>query len=197
DRSRYETVRSLDRLNAWIERARDTGMVAIDAATESGDPMQAELCGFSLAVAPNEACYVPLSHRQGGDTEGGSLFRGELVADQIPERAALDALRPLLTDPGVLAIGYDVKFAWQMLAQRGIEIAAYDDVMLMSYALDAGRASQALSSLAEHTFNHAAIDLNALIKPGKTRISFDAVAVERAAEYAAERADIVLRLSLA
>jgi DNA polymerase I len=197
DRGRYETVRSLDRFAAWIARARDTGMVALDAATASGDPMQAELCGFSLAVGPNEACYVPLAHRQGGDAEGASLFRGELVADQIAERAALEAFAPLLADPGVLKIGYDVKFAWQMLALRGIETAAYDDVMLMSYALDAGRASQALSSLAEHTFNHAAIDLGALIKPGKTKISFDAVAIERAAEYAAERADIVLRLALA
>ena len=197
DRARYETVRSLDRLNAWIARAHDTGMVALDAATASGDPMQADLCGFSLAVAPNEACYVPLAHRQGGDAEGGGLFRGELVAGQIPERAALDALEPLLTDPSVLKVGYDVKFAWQMLARRGIEIAASDDVMLMSYALDAGRASQALPSLAEHTFNHAAIDFGALIKPGKTRIGFDAVAVERAAEYAAERADIALRLALA
>jgi DNA polymerase I len=197
DRGRYETVRSLDRLNVWIARARDTGMIALDAATASGDPMQAELCGFSLAVAPNEACYVPLAHRQGGDAEGASLFRGELVADQIAERAALEALRPLLTDPGVLKIGYDVKFAWQMLALRGIGITAYDDAMLMSYALDAGRTSQALPSLAEHTFNHAAIDLGALIKPGKTKISFDAVAIERAAEYAAERADIILRLALA
>jgi DNA polymerase I len=197
DRGRYETVRSLDRLTAWIARARDTGMIALDAATASGDPMQAELCGFSLAVAPNEACYVPLAHRQGGDAEGASLFRGELVADQIAERAALEALAPLFTDPGVLKIGYDVKFAWQMLALRGIEIAAYDDVMLMSYALDAGRASQALPSLAEHTFNHAAVDFGALIKPGKTKISFDAVAIDRAAEYAAERADIVLRLALA
>jgi DNA polymerase I len=197
DRRRYETVRSLDRLNAWIERARDAGMVALDAATASGDPMQAELCGFSLAVAPNEACYVPLSHRQGGDAEGGGLFRGDLLADQIAERTALAALAPLFTDPGVLKIGYDVKFAWQMFALRGIEIAAYDDVMLMSYALDAGRASQALPSLAEHTFNHAAIDFGALIKSGKTKITFDAVAIERAAEYAAERADMVLRLALA
>src|SRR5262249_58986631 len=102
DRSAYETVRSPDRLNAWIERARDTGMVAIDAATPSGDPMQAELCGLSLAVAPNEACYVPLAHRQGGDREGGGLFRGGVLADQIPERAAREALQPLVIEPGRL-----------------------------------------------------------------------------------------------
>jgi DNA polymerase-1 len=197
DRSKYEIVRGLDRLNAWIERARDSGVVVLDVATPSGDPMQSELCGFSLAVAPNQACYVPLAHRQGGDADGGGLFRGDLVPDQIIERDAVAALKPLFADPGVLKIGHDVKFAWQMFAQRGAEIAALDDAMLMSYALDAGRASHALPSLAEHTFNHGAIDLNALIKPGKTKITFDAVAVERAAEYAAERADIVLRLALA
>jgi DNA polymerase I len=192
DRTQYETVRSLERLNAWIERAREVGVVAIDSAAASLDPMQAELCGFSLAVAPNEACYVPLSHRQG--SEGGGLFRGEIAPNQIAERAALDALKPLLTDLGVLKIGHDLKFAWQMFALRGIEIAAYDDTMLMSYALDAGRQNHGLVSLAEGTFTHAAVDIDTLLKAGKTRIAFDAVGVDQAAGYAAERADIVLRL---
>jgi DNA polymerase-1 len=197
DRSKYETVRKPERLKEWIERARDTGIVAIDASTASADPMQAELCGFSLAVAPNEACYVPLAHHQGGDADGGGLFRGDKVSDQIDEDAALEALKSLLTDPGVLVVGHDLKFAFQIFALRGIDIAACDDVMLMSYALDAGRNSHALGPLAEHTFNHAAADINALIKAGKTRIAFGAVAIERATEYAAERADIVLRLWLA
>jgi len=194
DRTGYETVRNAERLNAWIERARDTGIVAIHAATASLDPMQAELCGLALAVAPNEACYVPLSHRQGG--EGAGLFRGDVVADQLAEGAVLDALKPLLTDPGVLAIGHDLKFAWQILAQRGIEIAAYDDTMLMSYVLDAGRYSHGLDSLAERSFNHAALDVGELVKAGKSKITFDAVEVGRATEYAAEKADIVLRLWL-
>jgi DNA polymerase-1 len=192
DRTKYETVRSVEQLNAWIERARDAGLVALDSSASSADPMQAELCGFSLAVAPNEACYVPLGHRQGG--EGGGLFRGDVAPDQISERTALDALKPLLEDMGVLKIGHDLKFAWQIFAVRGIEIAAYDDTMLMSYALDAGRQSHGLESLAESTFTHAAIDINALIKAGKTRITFDAVGIDRATEYAAEKADIVLRL---
>ena len=193
DRARYETVRSVDRLNAWIERARDLGVVALDTMTASGDPMQAELCGVALAVAPNEACYVPLGHHQGGEG-GASLFGAELAAGQILERAALDALKPLLEDKGVLKIGHDVKFAWQIFAQRGIETASCDDIMLMSYVVDAGRASQAFESLAEHGFSHAAVSLDTLIKAGKTKITFDCVAVEKAAEYAAERADMLLRL---
>ena len=154
--------------------------------------MRAELCGISLAVAPNEACYVPLSHRQGG--EGGGLFRGDVAPDQIGEAAALDVLKPLLTDKGVLKIGHDLKFAWQMLALRGAEIAAYDDTMLMSYALDAGRASHALDLARRADFNHAALDINELTKAGKAKITFDAVGIDRATEYAAEKADVALRL---
>ena len=191
DHAKYETVRSIERLGAWIERARDIGFVAIDAAAASNDPMQTELCGFSLAVGPNEACYVPLGHREGG-SEG--LFRGDVAPDQIAEHAALDALKPLFTDRGVLKIGHDLKFAWQIFALRGIEIVAYDDTMLMSYALDAGRQNRRIESLAESAFTHAAIDVDALLKPGKTRISFDAVGIDRATAYAAEKGDIVLRL---
>ena len=192
DRSKYETVRSVDRLNAWIARARDLGVVAIHSATASIDPMQAELCGFSLAVTANEACYVPMSHRQGG--EGAGLFRGDVVPDQVSERAALDALGPLLEDRGVIKIGHDLKFAWQLFAVRGIEIAAYDDTLLMSYALDAGSNSHGLDSLAEHVFSHAAVDIGTLTKAGKAKMTFDAVGIEHATEYAAEKADIVLRL---
>ena len=183
---------------AWIGstpglRARAiSAYVAIHPATASIDPMQAELCGFSLAVTANEACYVPMSHRQGG--EGAGLFRGDVVPDQVSERAALDALGPLLEDQGVIKIGHDLKFAWQLFAVRGIEIAAYDDTLLMSYALDAGSNSHGLDSLAEHVFSHAAVDIGTLTKAGKAKMTFDAVGIEHATEYAAEKADIVLRL---
>src|SRR5439155_4423308 len=112
DRSRYEIVRTLERLNAWIARAREVGTVAIDTETTSLDPMQAGLCGLSLALAPNEACYVPLAHRQGGDK--GSLFPGEIAPGQIDEAAALAALKPLLDHPGVLKIGQNLKFDVQI-----------------------------------------------------------------------------------
>src|SRR5215831_11122128 len=197
DRAKYEIVRSADRLAAWVARAHDVGVAAIDLSTVGGDPMRAELCGVALAVAPNEACYVPLAHRQGGVGGEGGLFRGDVASDQLPEAAALEILKPLLVDAGVLKIGHDLKFAWQVLALRGIEIAAYDDTMLMSYALDAGRQNHRLEALAASTFTHAALEIDALLKAGKTRITFDAVGIERAAEYAGERADIVMRLWLA
>ena len=193
DRSKYETVRNLDRLKAWIERARDQGFVAIDTETTSLDPMQAALCGISLALAANEACYVPLSHRQGGDGSGG-LFQGEVAPDQIPERAALDAIKPLLEDKGVLKIGQNLKFDFQIFAVRGIEIASYDDTMLMSYVVDAGRSDHGLDPLAQRYFNHRTIDFNEVTKAGKTRMTFDCVEIDKATEYAAEDADATLRL---
>ena len=193
DRSKYETVRSLDRLKAWIERARDQGFVAIDTETTSLDPMQAALCGFSLALAANEACYVPLSHRQGGDGSGG-LFQGEVAPDQIPERTALDALKPLLEDKGVLKIGQNLKFDFQIFAVRGIKIASYDDTLLMSYVVDAGRSDHGLDPLAQRYFNHRTIDFNEVTKAGKTRMTFDCVEIDKATEYAAEDADATLRL---
>jgi DNA polymerase I len=194
DRSRYEIVRSLDRLAAWIARARELGAVAIDTQTTSLDPMQATLCGFSLALAANEACYVPLGHRKRGDGGDGSLFAGEIAPDQIGERAALEAMKPLLEDPGVLKVGQDIKFDLQMFALRGIDLAPYDDVMLMSYVLDAGRAGHALAALSQRYLDHAAIDFNQLTGSGKSKLTFDCVAVEKAAEYAAENADATLRL---
>jgi DNA polymerase I len=197
DRAKYEIVRSLDRLRAWIDRARDVGFVALNAQTDSLDPMQAQLCGFSLALAANEACYVPLSHRQegsGGNDNRGGLFAGGRVADQIEEAAALAAIKPLLEDFGVLKIGHDFKFAWQIFALRGIEIAAYDDIMLMSYVADAGRAGHGLDSMSGRYFNHQIIDLAEITKSGKNKITFDCVDIGKATEFSAEHADVTLRL---
>jgi DNA polymerase-1 len=196
DRSKYETVRSLDRLKAWAGRARDIGYVAIDTETSSLDPMQAELCGFSLAVAPNEACYVPLSHRRGGEGGKDSLFPGEITPDQLAEGAALQTLKPLLEDPGVLKIGQNLKFDWQIFALRGIEIAPYDDTMLMSYVVDAGRSDHGLDPLARRYFDHETIDFNEVTKVGKSKLTFDSVDIAKATEYAAEDADATLRLWL-
>ncbi|HUI14547.1 MAG TPA: DNA polymerase, partial [Xanthobacteraceae bacterium] len=196
DRTKYETVRTLERLKAWADRARDTGFVAIDTETSSLDPMQAELCGFSLAVAPNEACYVPLAHRRGGEGGKDSLFPGEITPDQLSEAAALTTLKPLLEDLGVLKIGQNLKFDWQIFALRGIEIAPYDDTMLMSYVVDAGRSDHGLDPLARRYFDHETIDFNEVTKVGKSKLTFDSVDIAKATEYAAEDADATLRLWL-
>jgi DNA polymerase-1 len=194
DRARYEVVRSLERLSAWIARAHELGAIAIATETTTIDPMQAALCGFSLALTANEACYVPLAHRQGGDGGNGGLFAGPIAPDQLEERAALAAMKPLLEHPGVLKIGQNLKFDLQIFALRGIEVAPCDDVMLMSYVLDAGRSGHDLGPLSQRYFDHARIDVNEVTGSGKSKISFDCVAVEQAAGYAAEGADVAVRL---
>jgi DNA polymerase-1 len=194
DRSRYVILRNANEIKAWVTRALDVGVAAIATESQSIDPMQATLCGVSLAVAPNEACYIPIAHRKAGDGGSEGLFAGGIAPDQISERDALDALRPLLEDPGIVKIGHDLKFAWQMFAQRGIEFHPYDDTLLISYVLDAGRASHDLGDLATRHFNHAMIDHDSLIGSGKSRVPFDCVDVAKAAEYGAERADATLRL---
>ncbi len=192
DRAKYEVVRDLARLKAWIARAIDVGQVSINTQTSSLDPMQATLCGFSLAVAPGEACYVPVAHRESG--EGQGLFDAGLLPHQIAEKDAIDAIKPLLEDPGVIKIGHNLKFDWQIFAQRGVVTAPYDDTLLMSYVVDAGRTDHAVSSLTHRYFGHTVIDFNEITKSGKTRISFDCIPIEKAAEFSAEDADANVRL---
>jgi DNA polymerase-1 len=192
DRAKYQTVRSLDQLNAWIARVHDVGYVAIDAKASSIDPMQAEMCGIALALAPNDACYIPLGHKQSGD--GAGLFAAGLAPDQIEAGEAIAALRPLLESTGILKIGFNIKFNAVMLAQHGVIIRNHDDAQLMSYALDAGRNAHGLDALAETWLGHATMSYGELTGSGKNKLSFDQVAIDRAAAYSAEDADVILRL---
>ncbi len=194
DRAAYRLVRTLPELEALLARAAERGVLAIACQTSSLDPMQAELCGLALAVASGEACYVPLAHRQGGEGAGAGLFASGLIADQIPDDAALAALRPILEDASVLKVGHNVKFEWAVLAQRGVNMAPLEDVMLISYALDAGRADHSTSELSQRYLGHTTIDVNALTGSGKSKLTFDCVTIDKAGEFAAEDADVTLRL---
>jgi DNA polymerase-1 len=192
DRSKYQTIRNPSELKAWIARAYDAGRFALDAKANSDDPMQADICGIALALAPNDACYVPLAHRQSGD--GAGLFDAGLAPDQIKAGDALAALKPLLESSGILKIGFNIKFNAVMLAQHGITLRNTDDAQLMSYALDAGRNSHALDSLSELWFGHAVIGESELIGSGKNKLTFDQVAIDKATAHSAEGADVILRL---
>jgi DNA polymerase I len=196
NRSKYETVGTPARLKEWIARAHEAGLVAIDTETTSLDPMQAHLCGFSLAVAPSEACYVPIGHREGGGEGKGDLFSPEakLCPGQIPERDALAAIKALLEDKAVLKIGQNIKYDWLVFAQRGIEIRGYDDTMLISYVLDAGKNGHGMDDLAKRWLNHDTIHFQHVAGSGKNQVTFDCVTIEKATEYAAEDADVTLRL---
>jgi DNA polymerase I len=192
DRNKYVTVRTLAELNTWIARVHDSGHVAFEAKATSIDPMQAEMCGIALALAPNDACYIPLAHKASGD--GAGLFAAGLAPDQINAADAIETLRPLLESAGILKIGFNIKFNAVMFAQHGVTIRNHDDAQLLSYALDAGRNSHALDALAESWLGHAIISHGELTGSGKGKLSFDQVAIDRATAYSAEDADVILRL---
>ncbi len=196
DRSKYETVTTLARLEHWIGEARAVGHFAIDTETTSRDPMQADLVGFSMAIAPGAACYVPLAHKPASDAfDFGDAADG---SGQIPLRAALDAMKPLLEDPAVLKIGHNFKYDWLLLSRYGIEVAPFDDTMLLSYALDGGRGNHGMDELSERHLRHATIPFDKVLEhaPGPKRNgkTFANVPIDKATEYAAEDADVTLRL---
>jgi DNA polymerase-1 len=198
DRSQYETVTELARLDAWIAEAYATGHVAFDTETTSLDPMLAEFVGFSMATAPGRACYVPLGHRPASDAFD---FGGEDLK-QVPVRDALAALGPLLEDSSVLKIGQNLKYDCLLLARHGIAVAPLDDTMLLSYALDAGaNREHGMDALAERHLGHACMPFTQVIEyaPGarKSAKTFAQVPLAKATEYAAEDADVTLRLWMA
>ncbi|WP_445218578.1 DNA polymerase I [Bradyrhizobium sp. Pa8] len=192
DRSKYQTIKTLKELDAFIARIHDAGHVAIETRANSIDPMQADLCGIALALAPNEACYVPLAHKQSGG--GAGLFDAGLAPDQVKHADAIEVLRPVLESAGILKIGFDVKFTAVMLAQHGITLRNVDDAQLISYVLDAGRGSHAIESLAERWFGHAMLKESELLGSGKGKITFDQVPIDKAAPLSAEGADVALRV---
>ncbi len=197
DRSTYATVTELPQLEPWIAAARETGHLAFDMETTSLDPMQAEFVGFSMAVAPGRACYVPLGHRVGA----GSFDFGEGDLKQIPIGEALAVLRPLLEDPAVLKIGQNLKYDYLVLKRHGITLAPIDDTMLLSYALDAGRGQHGMDTLAERHLKYTCMPFTQVLEfaPGakKGDKTFAQVPLDKATEYAAEDADVTLRLWMA
>ncbi len=199
DRSSYETVRDVARLQAWIASAREAGHVAFDTETTGLDAMTADLVGFSLAAEPGKACYVPLGHTTGS----GDLFGASGLAEgQMDIRAALDVLKPLLEDPSILKIGQNLKYDCLVMRRYGIRITSIDDTMLISYALDAGKGLQGMDALSERHLGHTPLTFTQVIEhapPAKKKSdrTFAGVPIDKATEYAAEDADVTLRLWLA
>jgi DNA polymerase I len=193
DRSAYKAVRTLEELGACIAEAHEAGHVAFDARTSSPDALRADLIGVALAINPGQACYIPIGHRTGAD----DLFEGGgLVPDQISEEDAIALLKPLMEAPGVLKIGHDVKFGVQTLAHRGITVAPTGDTMLMSYALDGGATGDihGLDELSRRWLGHKPIALSEVAGSGRNAVGLARAPIDRATEYAAERADATIRL---
>ncbi|MCF6320500.1 MAG: DNA polymerase I [Rhizobiaceae bacterium] len=190
DSSAYECVRTKEQLSQWMERIREEGLVAVDTETNSLDPMRAELVGISLATQPGTACYIPIGHKSGQD----DLLGGGMVENQLPLEVALEMLRPIFEDASILKIGQNMKFDWLIFSQQGVELVCLDDTMLLSYVLDAGRGKHNMDELARKWLNHNCTSYKELTGSGKSKITFDFVDIDKATHYAAEDADITLRL---
>ena len=189
DTQSYLGISDAATLADWIARAYETGLVAIDTETDGLDAMQCHLVGVSLAVAPGEAAYMPLAH---GANDG--LMLGDETPPQIDMKTALDLLQPLLADPSVKKILQNAKFDAQILQRYGLVLNGFDDTMLISYALDAGNHGHGMDALAQKYLGHTPIPIKELLGSGKNQITFDQVPIAQAIAYAAEDADVTLRL---
>jgi DNA polymerase-1 len=189
DLDAYETVVEPYRLAVWIEEAKAQGYVAIDTETDGLNPVSAKLVGVSMALAPGKACYIPLGHGAGKT----DLLSGE-KPKQIETATAMQMLKPLLEDPSVLKIGQNIKYDISIFCAHDIRVAPIDDTMLLSFVLEAGQHNHGMDELSELHLGHKPIPIKELIGTGKTQITFDQAPLEKATRYAAEDADVTLRL---
>ncbi|WP_338549449.1 DNA polymerase I [Roseovarius phycicola] len=192
DSEKYERVSDTNALQRWIDQIITRGYVAFDTETTSLNEMQANLVGICLSVVPGEACYIPLQHKDGNADD---LFGSDAILDgQLPLEDTLAALKPILEDPAILKIGQNMKYDAKVLARYNISIHPIDDTMLMSYALNSGIHNHGMDTLSERYLTHTPIPIKELLGTGKSAITFDRVPIDEAVKYAAEDADITLRL---
>jgi len=190
--ARYSAVTDIETLKAWVGRAHARGVVAVDTETTGLNEMTADLVGVCLAIEPGEAVYVPLAHRK---EAGEGLFGSDALAEgQIGFDAALEVLKPMLEDPSVLKVLQNAKYDVKIFARYGIAVAPIDDTMLMSYAMHAGIHNHGMDLLSERYLGHQPIEIKTLLGTGKSQITFDKVPIDDAVKYAAEDADVTLRL---
>jgi len=196
----YELIQSISSLENMIEEAIQHGIVAVDTETTSLDQTRAELVGISLSLKPGQACYIPVGHVRPGSTSHQDLLSHTASTSlpeapkQIPLQTVLDILRPLLNDPGVLKVGHNIKYDMVVFRRYGIHMAPVDDTMLLSYVLEGGSHGHGMDALAELYLGHTTIKYKDVTGTGKSQIRFDQVSLEKALDYAAEDADITLRL---
>ncbi len=186
----YETVTSIAALDQWIATALNQAYVCIDTETDSLDAMQANIVGVSLATAPGKACYIPLAHQAAGE----GLFGGGLLEGQINRDQALAKIKLLCEAPHVLKIGQNLKYDMLVLSQHAISVAPIDDTMLLSYVVESGDVGHGMDELSERHLGHKPISFKSVAGSGKGQITFDRVPIDKATAYAAEDADITLRL---
>jgi len=175
----YYLIKDSKEIDHWIKEAEEVGEVAVDTETNSLDPHQANLIGISLCTKVGKACYIPIAHKSKNCKD----------KDQVIKK-----LKPLLEDPSVKKIGQNIKFDFIVLFKHGIKISSMEDTMLMSYVLDSGKNRHNMDTLSEIHLNHKTISYKELVGSGKKEINFSEVDIEKAKDYAAEDADVTLRL---
>ena len=179
NKNNYHLISDIKEVDHWIKEAEEIGEVAVDTETSSLDPHQADLIGISLSSKIGKACYIPIGH------ESKKNINKDLV---------IKKLKPLLEDPSIKKIGQNMKFDFIVFFKQGIRLTSIEDTMLMSYVLDAGKNRHNMDKLSEIHLGHKTIAFKELVGSGKKEINFSQVNIEKAKDYAAEDADITLRL---
>ena len=186
----YTLIQTVDVLLEWIEHAYDVGIIAVDTETDSLHPQSTKLVGISLAIEPGYACYIPLGHRASMTFD---FTQGNESLTQLSVEPTLALLKPLLEDRSILKIGHNLKFDAQVFKQFGITLGPIDDTMLMSYVLEGTNHSHKMDTLASLYLDIKTITYEEVVEDKKKR-RFDEVSLTKACTYAAQDADITLRL---
>ena len=179
NKKNYQLINSLDQIDKWVKEAEEAGEVAVDTETNSLDPHQADLVGISLCSKIGKACYIPVGHKSPNCLDKNSVIK---------------KLKQLLEDPSVKKIGQNIKFDFIIFYKHGITLSSMEDTMLMSYVLDAGKNRHNMDTLSEIHLGHKTISFKEMVGTGKKEINFSEVELDKAKDYAAEDADVTLRL---
>jgi len=194
----YQLVQKMEDLTPWLDAAKKAGTVAVDTETDALGSITAGLVGVSLSVEPGKACYVPLAHVGAGEQGTFDLGDGDDANAEAPPQIDMDkalaALKPILEDPGILKVGQNIKYDMQVLARYGIDVAPIDDTMLLSYVLEGGLHGHGMDDMALRHLDVETIKFSDVAGSGKNQVSFAQVPLDKAGPYAAEDADITLRL---
>ncbi len=189
--NKYTLINDTETLKQWIDDAYNIGVLAIDTETTGLTPAKADLVGISIASTLGKAAYIPLAHTQETDLFGAT---SDDAISQMDKEECIKLLKPLLEDKSVLKIGHNMKYDWQMLAKEGVNITPCDDTMLISYVLDGANHSHSMDNLCIMYCDHTSIKFEEIAGKGKAQVTFDKVSIEDALTYAAEDAEITLRL---
>jgi len=175
----YESIINEKSLDKWLKILNEQSVIAVDTETSSLNPLEADLIGVSFSYAPNKACYIPLAHKN---------------IKSLKKKLVLEKIKPILEDPSIKKVGQNIKFDFIVLKQNGIEVNPIEDTMLISYTLDAGSNRHNLDTLSEIHLEHKTISYKELVGTGKNKLNFSDIELDKATEYAAEDADVTLRL---